>query len=216
MARNLPAANFAGRGCFKTAGDVYNSTGMREHHRPMEHVAQLRMSISAGGVRPAVPVELPEGCLMRGYMSGDEKGWMELFGLCGFDGWDRGRFDASMSQPERKEGSRVVLLGDRVVAATFAICSDAEAKVGRIDYVVSHPDHRGKGLGRAVCAGVLDYLLGCGYETVELFTDDWRLPAIGLYMSLGFSPEMTGEDMPARWEAVMGRLAASERDEDQR
>ena len=114
-----------------------------------------------------------------------------------------------MDKPERKEGSRLVLLGGRVVAATFAGRGDVEANVGRVDYVVSHPGLRGRGLGRAVCAGVLDYLLGRGYETVELFTDDWRLPAIGLYLSLGFSPDLTSAGMRTRWEVVMGQLSAS-------
>lgn len=167
------------------------------------------MSIPAGRERPTVHVKLPEGCLIRGCSPGDEESWIELLGLCGFDGWDRGRFDAYMDKPERKEGSRLVLLGGRVVAATFAGRGGVEANVGRVDYVVSHPGHRSRGLGRAVCAGVLDYLLGRGYETVELFTDDWRLPAIGLYLSLGFSPDMTGAGMRARWELVMERLAAS-------
>ena len=191
----------------KSAGDdVYNPTGMNEHYDQTEHGEQLRMSLEVGA-RPRVgAVEIPDGYLMRACSSGDGDRWIELLGLCGFDGWDRGRFDAYMDQPERKDGSRVVLLGDRVVAATFASRSDAATKVGRVDYVVSHPDHRGKGLGRAVCAGVLDYLSGCGYETVELFTDDWRLPAIGLYLSMGFSPDVTGDNMPARWEAVMGQL----------
>jgi len=167
------------------------------------------MSIPAGGERPAAQVKLPEGCLIRGCLPGDEESWIALLGLCGFDGWDRRRFDEYMDKPERKEGSRLVLLGGRVLAATFAGRGDVEANVGRVDYVVSHPGFRGRGLGRAVCAGVLDYLLGRGYETVELFTDDWRLSAIGLYLSLGLTPDMTSVGMSSRWEAVMERLAAS-------
>ncbi len=37
-------------------------------------------------------------------------------------------------------------------------------------------------------------------------TDDWRLPAIGLYLSLGFDPVMEREDMPSRWRAIMAEL----------
>jgi hypothetical protein len=42
-----------------------------------------------------------------------------------------------------------------------------------------------------------------------LLTDDWRLPAIGLYLSLGFVPRMTHKDMPDRWDAIMQRLKSS-------
>ena len=38
------------------------------------------------------------------------------------------------------------------------------------------------------------------------FTDDWRLPAIGLYLSMGFEPQMTREDMPRRWESIRRNL----------
>ena len=45
-----------------------------------------------------------------------------------------------------------------------------------------------------------------GYESIILLTDDWRLPAIGLYLSLGFDPVMEREDMPSRWQAIMAEL----------
>ena len=47
-----------------------------------------------------------------------------------------------------------------------------------------------------------------GYGKIILFTDDWRLPAIGLYLSMGFEPQMSGEDMPERWDAIHRSLHA--------
>ena len=43
-------------------------------------------------------------------------------------------------------------------------------------------------------------------STVILYTDDWRLEAIGLYLSLGFEPQMTRDDMPDRWSDIMQKL----------
>ena len=34
----------------------------------------------------------------------------------------------------------------------------------------------------------------------------WRLEAIGLYLSLGFEPQMTRDDMPDRWSDIMQKL----------
>jgi mycothiol synthase len=65
---------------------------------------------------------------------------------------------------------------------------------------------RGLGLGRAVCTGVVRYLVDRGYANVVLYTDDWRLPAIGLYLSMGFEPQMTRMDMPERWRRVQEQL----------
>ena len=69
------------------------------------------------------------------------------------------------------------------------------------------PEHRGLGLGRVVCTEVVRALIEKGYASVVLYTDDWRLPAIGLYLSMGFDPRMDREDMPERWERIRTKLA---------
>ena len=46
---------------------------------------------------------------------------------------------------------------------------------------------------------------------MTLLTDDVRLPAIALYLSLGFAPDMTRDDMPGRWEKIMRQLDAGSR-----
>jgi mycothiol synthase len=51
-----------------------------------------------------------------------------------------------------------------------------------------------------------------GFRTIYLSTDDHRLPAMRVYLGLGFVPHLWREDMPARWEAVQSRLAAGRRD----
>ena len=59
-----------------------------------------------------------------------------------------------------------------------------------------------------VCTEVVRGLIEKGYDNVVLYTDDWRLPAIGLYLSMGFEPRMDREDMPKRWERIRAKLAA--------
>ena len=43
-------------------------------------------------------------------------------------------------------------------------------------------------------------------DGVYLSTDDWRLPAIHVYLSLGWQPLIYAPDMEARWEAVFNGL----------
>ena len=78
--------------------------------------------------------------------------------------------------------------------------------MGVLDYVVTHPEHRGKGLGRATCIEVSRFLVDRGCKSVSLGTDDWRLPAIHIYLSMGFRPVMNRNDMPGRWAAVYENL----------
>ena len=80
-------------------------------------------------------------------------------------------------------------------------------EVGLLDFVVTHPDHRGKGLGRATCTSVAKFLVGHraqhrGHQSVGLQTDDWRLPALHIYLTMGFKPVMNRDDMPERWASV--------------
>ncbi len=62
--------------------------------------------------------------------------------------------------------------------------------------------HAHRGLGRAVCAAVVRRLLSAGYHRIYLKTDDFRLPAITVYLRMGFVPFLYQQDMPA----LAGRL----------
>ncbi len=173
---------------------------------------QLSMVISIEQARDMPPFTLPDGCEMRSYRAGDEDGWVDLINTGEFEGeWDRARFAEYITEPERTEGSRVVTMNGRIVAATFASVEEGSDDLGRVDFVVSHPDVRGLGLGRAVCTAVVDYLVERDFARVILYTDDWRLPAIGLYLSMGFEPQMSREDMPGRWAAVRETLDTQRR-----
>ena len=168
---------------------------------------QLSMIIEAQDARRILAARMPNDFELRSYRPGDEDSWIELIntGEFGSD-WDRPRFEEYMTGPERMVGSRVAVRDGTIVAATFASVQAGMDDTGRVDFVTSLPRYRGMGLGRLVCSAVVRYLVDKGYSRVILFTDDWRLPAIGLYLSMGFRPQMTREDMPGRWEAAMGKL----------
>jgi len=168
---------------------------------------QLSMTVEEERVRRLPDVRLPEGYAVRGYRVGDEEEWLQLLHCAGFrSDWDRERIDSFLMDQERRRGSRVVSHDGALVAATFASRQAQPFKAGVLDYVVSHPRHRGKGLGRAVCTAVMRFMVESGYRRIVLQTDDWRLPAIAGYISLGFEPEMTRDDMSARWAGVKKRL----------
>ncbi len=168
---------------------------------------QLSMLIEQEAISELPEVSLSSGYILRGYNSGDEASWIDLLNQdVDWDRWDREKFDSYMDGPERKSGSYVVEKDGSILAATFASRSVEPPNTGRVDFVISHPDHRGNGTGRAVCTAVLQYLMLQRYDSVILFTDDWRLEAIGLYLSLGFEPQMTRDDMPERWSTVMEKL----------
>lgn len=179
---------------------------------------QPSMEITAERARlmPAAPI--PDGFEIRAYHPGDEESWIDLIATGGFGNrWTRARFDEYLEGAERREGSRLAVSRSdgRILAATFASReedADGGGAVGRLDFVVAHPEVRGMGLGRAACSAVVQYLIAeRGYGSVVLYTDDWRIPAIGLYFSMGFEPRLNRPDMPARWDAIRANLAESVR-----
>ena len=169
---------------------------------------QLRMTISAENVLNLPHLSPPEGYILREYRPGDEDSWLELLQLAGFDNWDQARMDRYLLDLERREGSRVVSHSGTIVAATFADRGMTSREFGVLDHVATHPLHRTKGLGRVVCTSVMKFLVARGCPAVTLWSDDWRLPAIKLYLSLGFIPEMDREDMPSRWDVVMDQISS--------
>ena len=72
--------------------------------------------------------------------------------------------------------------------------------------VGTRPLARGCGAGRLVLNACLHSLADRGYESVVLSTDDNRIPAIKLYLSLGFEPIFTHESHEERWKAIMKEI----------
>ena len=157
-----------------------------------------------------VDVELPSGYVLRTYRPGDEEGWAEVLRLAGFGEWTAEKCRDYVVEPTRLAGSHLVAYGEQVVAVTFATPQKEDPEVGHLDYVATRPEHRGMHLGRAVCTGVMRFFFERGRKRMELLTDDWRLPAVKLYLNLGFEPVLGRGDMVGRWEVVFGELGWDE------
>ena len=94
------------------------------------------------------------------------------------------------------------------------LCGTASAQIkedgdyGLLHMVCVHRDQKGKGLCRPVCTAVLEFLYAEGVKEISLSTDDFRIPAIKSYISMGFLPYLYEDDMSERWTkicAVIGK-----------
>ncbi len=98
---------------------------------------------------------------------------------------------------------------DRAVVASAVAAEyerDGHTEPGSLQWVMANPGHSGHGLGKAVVAAASQSLADAGYSRVYLSTDDWRLPAIHVYLELGWKPLIFAEDMQERWSAVYKKL----------
>ncbi|HNS49089.1 MAG TPA: GNAT family N-acetyltransferase [bacterium] len=158
------------------------------------------------GDRPERP-RRPDRYRLRSYRPGDEAGYVELMRSAGFQDWDRAAEVLRRAIPEgllflveRRTG--------RLVGTAACLHAPLPGQPGRgeLGWVAVDPGHTGRGLGRLVCAAALRRFLKSGYRNLQLYTDDFRLPAVKIYLGLGFVPLLDGPGLEERWRAVCGQL----------
>lgn len=159
---------------------------------------------------PPTPTIHPDYDL-RTYRPGgeDEAGWYRLMELAGFGVWDEARLAPIYARILPRGWFFAVHRETGALAAAAMACHEHRLLHpfgGALNWVCGDPAHRGKGLGMAVCAAVTARLLAAGYENVFLLTDDFRLPAISIYLRLGYRPFLFAADMEDRWRAVYEAL----------
>ena len=77
---------------------------------------------------------------------------------------------------------------------------------GRVHWVAIHPDHQGRGLGRTLVVAALQRLKQLGHDRAFLTTATKRVPAIRLYLSLGFIPDWREEGSLGAWDTIRNCL----------
>jgi mycothiol synthase len=157
----------------------------------------------------------PPGYGLRRYHPGDEEAWIGLLSTGDFGTWDRARLERMLAgerAPLPLEGVFFATHQDQPIgAACTFLYNDQRQNAAELGWVVVHPRHRGRGLGLPICQAALGFIHELGYVSAFLLTEDFRLPAIRLYLRLGFEPEMIDPSHPAWWAALRRRLAAGDR-----
>ena len=154
-------------------------------------------------------VHIPNGYTLRTYQPGDEPGFYKVMDLAGFKNWDDETLRPWLLKVLPDGWFLVVYQPSSEIVATAMANHNPQTRHpfgGELGWVAGHPDHAGQGLGMAVCAAVIRRLLQAGYRHIYLNTDDWRLPAVTIYLRLGWVPLLYAPGMAERWRAVCEQL----------
>ncbi len=154
---------------------------------------------------PAVP-ELSPGYSLRQVALEDRQSYSQTFATA-FD--DPSPFGDLMkhSLPDGFFVVEHMPTGTVVAASTAAIYKKSQHPDGHsLQWVVAHPDHRGNGAGRVTVAAATQSLANHAPHYSYLSTDDFRIPAISIYLNLGWEPLLYREDQAERWRAVFDIL----------
>ena len=161
--------------------------------------------------RMADPPEwtVPDGYLLRTFRAGDEAAYLDLMHKAGFDYWTRENLDGVVKNAG-PEGVFFVEHVDssRIVATAMGWCRPHERfpEGHEMGWVAAMPAHRGRGLGRVVVAASTRAMLEHGARTIYLLTDDWRLPALRIYLEVGYVPFCREPEVEQRWSELFVKL----------
>ena len=131
--------------------------------------------------------------------------------------WPRARFEREMRGDPmiREDGILFAVAPDGQLASTASVqfgrvcpyVSWDYSPSGTLHMVGTRKGFSGRGAGLAVCRAAADYAFRNGAEVLYLTTDDFRLPAIKIYLKLGFSAVLYDEEQLARWRSLAGVLS---------
>lgn len=174
-------------------------------------MAQLKMRRDTS---PVIEKKLPEGFHFELFKGSEDEilRWVELcsFGLC--EDATRETFDRDITSIKTIDPLRDCLFvadesGRYVATATALLREDGK---GTVHMVASDPSFRGRGIGHAMLAKIVEMLIEHGVESINLLTDDWRLAAIKTYLDQGFKPIIFFDpksDLEERWEKILLELS---------
>lgn len=169
---------------------------------------QLEM-VRYGDLQVGVPT-IADGYVLRQYEDSDRGSYWKLFAEVfktnsRLDNLRSAALPGGFFIVEHEPSSTVVASS---VAADYV--RNGHTETGSLQWVMADDSHLGKGLGKITVAAATNRLAQGEYERVYLSTDDWRLPAIHVYLSLGWKPLIYADDMQDRWDTVVQNLGRPE------
>ena len=156
----------------------------------------------------------PRPLSVHSFRPGDEAAWNRI--ICESFGRDAD-FDQEIRQREPYHPDRVMFAdvhGQPMATATAWHKPEDDSGHGHLHMVGRRALPEAKGTGYWASLAALWRLQREGRCSAMLQTDDFRLPAIVIYLRLGFVPQIVHPNQPERWRGVFARLNGVEPTED--
>ena len=177
-------------------------------------MAQLRMVWKD---KEPVPVHLKDGCtVIDRTAAGFSKeqladGWIDACTELNGSKWTREMFYQNHWNDPLipKDGVFFAVTPEGRIFSTATV-QILPGHIGNLHMVGTAGDCKGLGGGRAVCTAVVRYFQKHEIRLAYLNTDDFRIPAIKIYLGLGYRPYLYEESMAERWHKLMDILGIAE------
>jgi len=180
----------------------------------MDQMRLLKMSLEDLSVlsKPeniSARTSLPEGYSFRMYTPGLETEWIRIQDEADdYIKVDKKFFEQEFHPHEEELPRRMVMLthGDNLIGTATAWPDDiyGDPGTGRLHWVAIVPEYQGKGLAVSLTYFTLSLFPALGCSRAYLLTNAVRIPAISLYLKLGFKPVIGDPEEQRAWEEILG------------
>lgn len=151
-------------------------------------------------------ISLSSGYQLRQFKPDDQKAYFELLeaagmSSCSLEYWEKHILPNGFFVIENEENGKLVAT---CMASHYP--TPRHPRAGNFGWLAADPAHKGHHLGYSVAAAVTARLIAGGYLRIYLGTHDFRLPAIKIYLNMGWVPLLYQEDMEMRWKTICENL----------
>ena len=175
----------------------------------MSSASETQVHLLRPHLRGLPEARLPAGYGLRHFRAGDEELWERIVTQSFERPPDSMPFEKIMKSDPAFRPERILLVthaGEAIATASAYTRPSMRPNAGQLHYVAVLHAHRGKRLGYWASLSALHQMVAEGFSSAWTATDNFRLPAIHIYMNLGFEPWITDPKHEQRWRDVLARL----------
>ena len=155
---------------------------------------------------------LPADYAIHWYRPGDRETWVQIHALAethvptSAAVYDQ-QFERNEAELARRQAFLQDAKGNAIGTATAWFDDNYHgARFGRVHWVAIIPEHQGKGLAKPLLTAVCKRLVELGHNRACLTTLTAKLPAIRLYLSFGFEPDIQTDEDRRAWGDALAKL----------
>lgn len=157
------------------------------------------------------PFELPKDFQYKNLNHGNEEEFIKVMNHTFRKGLERDWFFNCFARDPEFDPKNFFIIRTKnkePIAACAAWQTELKgSKIGLLEKLGVVENYQGRGLGRAIFLLCLHRLKERGFQEAMLFTEDFRIPAIRLFLSLGFKPLYDDKLNRNRWKKVMIKIS---------
>jgi len=216
MKEEKDAINLVKKASEKGAGGIVFGRNVFQSKNPIHFIETLKAVINGRKYNQLKMVlsdfeninkaELPEEYEIKTYKEGDEKVWCKIINESVGGKWTPELFKKQFKSKKQFDPKGLFFLYYKSKPCGTILAWKDNPNLGQLHYLGILKQHTGKKIGYALCIEVLKYFKKKNIKNVFLTTDDFRLPAIKVYLKIGFKPVIHEEDQLRRWEKVFNFL----------